>query len=157
VIPPVDRGRPYRHAVRLSHSVVLEQIAGERNARRRESALQNKELEHFQADSQPENALARRCRRFAGSPAAQDTIDAWCTDLGMSRRAFTRLFKRETGLSFAVWKRRACLHAALPRLLAGERVTTIAFDLGYSSPAAFTTMFKQLTGTAPDRYRRSAA
>ncbi|HEY8287710.1 MAG TPA: hypothetical protein VIG49_00490 [Acetobacteraceae bacterium] len=36
----------------------LEQIAVERNARRRESALQNKELEHFLADTQPENAPA---------------------------------------------------------------------------------------------------
>jgi hypothetical protein len=33
-----------------------EQIAEERNARRRESALQNKE--HSLADTQPENALA---------------------------------------------------------------------------------------------------
>jgi hypothetical protein len=35
----------------------LEQIAGARNVRRRESALQNKESEHFPADTQPENAL----------------------------------------------------------------------------------------------------
>jgi AraC-like DNA-binding protein len=33
-------------------------------------------------------------------------------------------------------------------------VTTIAYDLGYSSPAAFTVMFKQLVGVAPDAYRR---
>jgi AraC-like DNA-binding protein len=44
--------------------------------------------------------------------------------------------------------------SALPRLLAGERVTTIAYDLGYSSPAAFTVMFKQLVGLAPNSYRR---
>jgi AraC-like DNA-binding protein len=42
----------------------------------------------------------------------------------------------------------------MPRLLAGARVTTIAFDLGYSSPAAFTAMFKQLMGDTPDLYRR---
>lgn len=49
--------------------------------------------------------------------------------------------------------RRACLVSALPRLLCGERVTTLAFDLGYSSPAAFTTMFKQVMGTAPQNCR----
>ncbi|HEY8289114.1 MAG TPA: hypothetical protein VIG49_07590, partial [Acetobacteraceae bacterium] len=38
-------------------AAALEQIAGERNARRRESAVQNKEPEHFVADTQPENAL----------------------------------------------------------------------------------------------------
>jgi AraC-like DNA-binding protein len=37
----------------------------------------------------------------------------------------------------------------VPRLLAGEAVTTIAFDLNYSSPAAFTTVFKKLIGTTP--------
>jgi AraC-like DNA-binding protein len=38
-------------------------------------------------------------------------------------------------------------------LLGGERVTTIAYDLGYSSPAAFTVMFKQLVGLTPNLYR----
>jgi AraC-like DNA-binding protein len=43
----------------------------------------------------------------------------------------------------------------MPRLLDGERVTTIAYDLGYSSPAAFTVMFKQLVGLAPNSYRKT--
>jgi AraC-like DNA-binding protein len=72
----------------------------------------------------------------------------------LSRRTFTRLFKQETGLTFSAWQRRACLLWALPQLLAGTRVTTIAFDLGYSSPAAFAAMFKQLMGDTPDVYRR---
>lgn len=49
----------------------------------------------------------------------------------------------------------ACLPAVgAPRLLAGDKVTTVAFDLGYSSPAAFTAMFKQLIGSAPALYLR---
>jgi AraC-like DNA-binding protein len=102
-------------------------------------------------------SLATRCRRFIARPAARETIDLWCRDLAMSRRTFTRLFRAETGLAFTAWQRRACLLWALPRLLRGERVTTIAFDLGYSSPAAFATMFKQLVGSTPDIYRRHAA
>jgi AraC-like DNA-binding protein len=101
--------------------------------------------------------LSARCRRFVEHPTAQDTIELWSRELGLSRRTFTRLFKQETGLSFSVWQRRACLLSALPRLLQGERVTTIAFDLGYSSPAAFTMMFKRLVGTTPDAYRRTAS
>ena len=99
--------------------------------------------------------LAARCRRFIEQPSAQDTIDHWSRELAVSRRTFTRLFKRETGLTFSAWQRRACLLSALPRLLEGERVTTIAFDLGYSSPAAFTMMFKQLVGPPPNIYRRT--
>lgn len=70
----------------------------------------------------------------------------------MSRRAFTRLFRREAGLSFAAWRQQACLVAALPRLLVGESVTSVAIDLGYGSPSTFTTMFKRILGAAPRRY-----
>jgi AraC-like DNA-binding protein len=104
-----------------------------------------------------EDRLAQRCRRFLARPTAQDTLELWSGELGLSRRTFTRLFRRETGLGFAAWQRRACLLSAMPRLLNGERVTTIAYDLGYSSPAAFTVMFKQLVGVAPNAYRKGAS
>jgi AraC-like DNA-binding protein len=51
---------------------------------------------------------------------------------------------------------RACPMAALPRPGRGERVTTIAVDLGYASPAGFTTMFKAMIGTTPQAYRTQA-
>jgi AraC-like DNA-binding protein/mannose-6-phosphate isomerase-like protein (cupin superfamily) len=98
-------------------------------------------------------ALGERCHRFLAQPDARATIDAWAAELGLGRRAFTRAFRRETGMSFQAWRQQACLLAALPRLAAGEPVTTIALDLGYDSPAAFATMFKRLTGIAPSRYR----
>lgn len=98
-------------------------------------------------------AIARKCRSFLEAPSAHDTIDQWSSDLGMGRRAFTRAFRRETGLSFGAWRQQACLLIALPRLAAGDAVTTIAFDLGYETPAAFTTMFKRLIGVAPSHYR----
>jgi AraC-like DNA-binding protein/mannose-6-phosphate isomerase-like protein (cupin superfamily) len=104
-----------------------------------------------------EKRLAQRCRQFLERPTAQDTLDLWSRELGLSRRTFTRLFRHETGLTFSGWQRRACLLSALPRLLGGERVTTIAYDLGYSSPAAFTVMFKQLVGLAPNAYRKRAS
>jgi AraC-like DNA-binding protein len=71
----------------------------------------------------------------------------------MGRRAFTRAFRRETGMSFGEWRQQACLLVALPRLAAGQPVTAVALDLGYESPAAFSTMFKRLLGMAPSQYR----
>jgi AraC-like DNA-binding protein len=96
--------------------------------------------------------LARRCRRFVKVPNPHETIDDWAENLGQSRRSFTRLFKRETGMSFAAWQRQACLVTALPRLVAREPITQIALDLGYESPAAFTTMFKKALGVPPSEY-----
>lgn len=98
-------------------------------------------------------ALARRCHAFLEHPSAAATIDEWAAAMGINRRSFTRLFRRETGMSFAEWRQQACLSAALPKLAAGEPVTSIAYDLGYDSPGNFSTMFRRMLGVPPSRYR----
>jgi AraC-like DNA-binding protein len=40
----------------------------------------------------------------------------------------------------------------MPRLAAGEAVTTVAIDLGYENPSAFTLMFKRAFGSPPLTY-----
>ncbi len=90
--------------------------------------------------------LARRCRAFLRRPDVHDTIDAWSAALGMNRRSFTQLFRHETGMTFMTWRQQACLVMALPRLAAGETVTSVAMALGYDNPAAFTAMFQRTLG-----------
>jgi AraC-like DNA-binding protein len=97
-------------------------------------------------------ALAAKCHAFLERPSPHDSIDGWSAELGLGRRAFTRAFRRETGMSFAQWRQQACLSVAIPRLGAGDPVTAVALDLGYESPAAFATMFKRVVGVAPSRY-----
>lgn len=101
-------------------------------------------------------ALAARCHAFLAEPSVHVTIEQWCDAMAVSRRAFTRMFRREVGMSFRRWCQQACLFTALPRLSAGESVTTIALDLGYESPAAFSTMFKRALGIVPSRYLQAA-
>jgi AraC-like DNA-binding protein len=96
--------------------------------------------------------LSALCREFVEEPNIHETIDQWADALGLSRRSFTRLFRRETGLSFVAWRQQACLLCAMPRLAAGEAVTTIAIDLGYENPAAFTLMFRRVFGSPPLAY-----
>ena len=97
--------------------------------------------------------LAVRCARFLEAPRMTEAIDDWANDLAMHRRRFTRVFRRETGMSFAAWRQQACLLSALPRLAAGEAVTTIALDLGYESPTSFSSMFRRALGKPPSHYR----
>lgn len=96
--------------------------------------------------------LARACSRFLAAPSLGIGIDAMAAEAGMSRRTFTRQFRARTGISFIEWRQQACLLAAVVRLGKGERVTRVAMELGYSSPSAFATAFKNVLGEVPSRY-----
>lgn len=101
-----------------------------------------------------EAALAERCFRFLRKPDVHETAEQWSDDLGLSVRSFSRVFRRETGLSFVSWRQQACLLLSLQRLAAGVSITDVAIDLGYDNPASFTTMFKRVLGVAPREYFR---
>lgn len=70
----------------------------------------------------------------------------------MSRRSFTRCFRDETGMSLAAWRQHVRLLEALARLGCGQPITTIALDVGYESPSAFTAAFQRAFGVPPSRY-----
>lgn len=98
--------------------------------------------------------LLRLCRAFIAAPDARASLDDWADRAGMSRRSLTRHFRQDTGLTLEQWRQQACVFAALPRLIDGDRVTSVALDLGYDSPAAFTTMFRRMLGQTPRAYAR---
>ncbi|MDR5745802.1 helix-turn-helix transcriptional regulator [Caballeronia sp. LZ029] len=96
--------------------------------------------------------LSKACRRMLDAPTQSISIDAMAKMANMSRRAFTRLFREATGVSFVVWRQQVCVLEALSRLSQGESVKDISADLGYSSTSAFTATFKLLLGDTPVRY-----
>ena len=85
-------------------------------------------------------------------PGDNRDLAAWGRQAGASGRTLARLFRRETGMTFAGWRRRLRLMAALSRLGAGEPVTRVAYELGYHSPSAFVAMFRRALGMPPGRY-----
>jgi AraC-like DNA-binding protein len=85
-------------------------------------------------------------------PGDNRDLMAWGKRAGASGRTLARLFRRETGMTFAGWRRRLRLLAAVSRLGAGEPVTRVAYDLGYRSPSAFVAMFRRSLGMPPGRY-----
>lgn len=96
--------------------------------------------------------LAHLCRTLLDKPSLNVDIDTMARDANMSRRSFTRLFRRETGMSFGAWRQQACLLGALTRLDGGEPVTRIALELGYGSSSAFTAAFRRALGASPTAY-----
>lgn len=93
---------------------------------------------------------------FLENPNIKASIDDAASEVGMSRRAFTRHFQSQTGCTFAQWKRMALVQRATERLAEGSSVTTIAFELGYENPSAFIAMFKALRGASPGQYLNGA-
>jgi len=93
--------------------------------------------------------LQQLCRAIQLSPGDSWTLEGAARQLNLSGRTLARHFLRETGLHFSDWVRRARLAIALTRLAQGESVLSVALDLGYESPSAFSAMFRRLLGVAP--------
>lgn len=99
-----------------------------------------------------EPRLLALCRQFLDRPAIHQPPEIWAGQFFMSISTFRRFFRRQTGMAFAQWRRRACVVLALARLADGDPVTVIALDLGYESSAAFAAMFRRELGLAPSAY-----
>lgn len=70
----------------------------------------------------------------------------------MSERTFSRRFLHDTGFSFRTWKQRARIYASLDLLSDNVPVKQIAWQLGFSCPAAFSAAFRAVTGVAPGEF-----
>lgn len=70
----------------------------------------------------------------------------------ISERSFSRLFLRDTGFSFRTWKQRARIYASLDLLSENVPVKQIAWQLGFSSSAAFATAFRAIMGVTPGEF-----
>jgi AraC-like DNA-binding protein/quercetin dioxygenase-like cupin family protein len=98
--------------------------------------------------------LARICEAILRDPGNNQDLESWSQIGGLGRRTLTRLFRRETGMSFAEWRQQVRLMEALSRLTMREPVTNVALDLGYDSPSAFSAMFRRSMGISPRDYLR---
>ncbi|WP_316157209.1 helix-turn-helix transcriptional regulator [Cupriavidus sp. BIC8F] len=88
--------------------------------------------------------------------ADRDTsLAAWSARLAVSDKTLTRLFLRETGLTFRAWRQRLRLLDAVPRLERGEAVTDVALDCGYDSLSAFIAAFRRLYNMTPGELSRA--
>jgi AraC-like DNA-binding protein len=72
---------------------------------------------------------------------------------GLTGRTLERHFKRQVGMSYGEWCRRAALLRALAWFAEGRSVTSVAIDLGYDSLSAFSAMFKRETGRTPREHQ----
>lgn len=104
----------------------------------------------------PESAdLVQLCERLLADFSMRRPCGLDARDMHVSTRTLYRRFLRETGITFARWKQQARLLESIRRLAEGMPVTTVAIDLGYESPSAFSTMFRRALGIAPRAFATS--
>lgn len=96
--------------------------------------------------------LAHVCDALVAQPGDTRELTQWAEVAGCSSRTLARLFQQEFSLSFSTWRQQVRLMAALARLARGDQVTSIALDLGYASPGAFSEVFRRWLGVAPSSY-----
>lgn len=69
--------------------------------------------------------------------------------VGASSRTISRIFRRETGMSYQQWRQQWRLMRAMELLATGRNAGYCAFELGFASDSAFIAFFKAMTGTSP--------
>jgi AraC-like DNA-binding protein len=86
-------------------------------------------------------------------PAFGWTIAALAREAGLSRSAlaerFTHLVGQPPMLYLANWR----MQVATGSLVRGDKVGSVAFEVGYDSEAAFSRAFKRLVGRSPSTWR----
>ena len=98
----------------------------------------------------PDDARAMAvAQHVLASPDCEETFDQLSRRYGVSRRTLERLFRRETGLSFGLWRQKARLLDSIRLLAEGRSVTDAALDTGYASLSAFIAAFKKTFGYTP--------
>lgn len=111
---------------------------------------------------EPRRARRELVERAAATLAADLDPALSLTDLGRRVGAspfhLSRVFHEVRGITLRDYRDRVRLHAALDRVLGGEKdLTRLALELGFSSHSHFTYRFRRAFGTAPSRLREEFA
>ncbi|WP_432831368.1 helix-turn-helix domain-containing protein [Dactylosporangium sp. CA-092794] len=95
--------------------------------------------------------------RLLADPGDQRELTAWADHVHTGVRTLSRLFRAETGLSFAAWRTQVRIHAAIQLLGNGTPVSATAHAVGYRRPSAFISAFRRVTGQTPGTYLQADA
>lgn len=85
-------------------------------------------------------------------PAEARELRDWAAMEGVSTKTLTRAFLAGTGASFAQWRTRARMYAAVRLLTRGELVQDVAGAVGYATPSGFITAFRSVFALTPAQY-----
>lgn len=85
-------------------------------------------------------------------PADRRGLEELARVVHTSPRTLLRVFGTETGMTFADWRLRVRVQAAVAMLAEGEPVNRVAGRVGYATPSAFVAAFRRVAGSSPLEY-----
>jgi len=142
VITTLAEGRPLGPDDRADlHRVVLRRLAPAAVLRH-----------HLPAPADPR--LRDVAAILADDPADHRTLAELGHATGASERTLSRLFRRDTGMTFPQWRAQLRLQHAMLLLAADSNVTGAAAASGYNNVSAFIAAFRDAFGVTPATYRQ---
>ena len=94
-------------------------------------------------------------RELESNPGDNTSLAEWAQKLFVSERTLARHFQKNMGMNFMEWRQRLRFVHAMALLDQCKTVNEVAVSVGYQSTSSFITMFKQLAGISPEKYRMS--
>lgn len=88
-------------------------------------------------------------------PADRRSLADWAAQMNTTERTLTRHCQASLGMPFHQWRQRLRVVAAVTRLNSGQSVGAVSAQFGYSSPSAFITMIRKMTGKSPTQLVRT--
>ncbi|AOA59361.1 AraC family transcriptional regulator [Acinetobacter larvae] len=110
----------------------------------------------FQLPEAKSATLQNICLYLSQNLGQNISLEQLAQQFHLSSKTISRYFLREMQMSFGHWQRQAKLLHALTALSLNTPILTIALDLGYDSPSAFSYMFKREMGCTPSQYLKTA-
>lgn len=101
--------------------------------------------------------LDRRARNIAdelmSSPASELTQEQLASHWGVSVRTLSRIFTKQTGLTFSQWRQQSKIVNSLKWIQEGLPINDVAERSGYTNVSAFIEAFRQRFGETPGKFQ----
>ncbi|MCW2486851.1 helix-turn-helix transcriptional regulator [Candidatus Symbiopectobacterium sp. NZEC127] len=90
-----------------------------------------------------------RCLSDMEMPPPLQTL---AVNTGATAKTISRIMMKETGLNYQQWRQQWRLFKAIELLAEAQPISEVDSFLAFSSDSAFTTFFKNMTGSTPRTY-----
>ena len=102
-----------------------------------------------------DNRLTNITERLLKHPSLKSDLNFWGKFVSASPRTLSRVFKKETNITYSEWRQRLNIQIAIKHLSLGDSINSIAELLGYESSSAFIYMFRKQMGVSPSQFLKN--